>query len=77
MKSVLTASWGHLYSFAARANEEGFSQVLNIVRFTIPGVIIGGQIGPSSQAWMDPDTMKIGIPFLFIAVGVFIPATLF
>ena len=39
--------------------------------FTIPGVVLGGQLGPMVQATADPDRVKLGIAVLFIGVGVF------
>ncbi len=74
--SVLVASLGHFYSFAARADASTLTQVLGIVAFTIPGVIVGGQIGPMVQARLNPDIAKVGIAFLFIAVGIFMLVTL-
>ncbi len=73
--TVLVASVGHFYEFA----QEGggvMNQVLNIVIFTIPGVIIGGQIGPKLQKTLPEDKMKVGIAMLFISVGAFMLYTL-
>jgi len=69
--AVLIASMGHFYNFATGAESDIFQQVMGVVLFTIPGVIIGGQIGPLVQASVNPDMMKIAISFLFISVGVF------
>ena len=74
--SVLVASLGHFYSFATSADSSMLIQVLSIVAFTIPGVIIGGQIGPMVQARLNPDIAKVSIAFLFIAVGIFMLVTL-
>jgi uncharacterized membrane protein YfcA len=43
---------------------------LNVVLFTIPGVIVGGQIGPLVQARVDPELVKLILSFLFAAVGI-------
>ena len=69
--SVLVASVGHFYHFATSADAGVLSQVLSIVMFTIPGVVLGGQVGPMVQATVDPDRVKLGIAVLFIGVGVF------
>ncbi len=53
--SVLLASAGHLYRFATAANATVLHQVGGVVAFTIPGVLIGGQVGPLVQARIDPD----------------------
>ena len=45
--------------------------MLSIVMFTIPGVVLGGQLGPMVQATVDPDRVKLGIALLFIGVGMF------
>ncbi len=74
--TVLVASLGHFYSFATSADSSMLIQVLSIVAFTIPGVIIGGQIGPMVQARLNPEIAKVSIAFLFIAVGIFMLVTL-
>lgn len=73
--SVLIAAAGHFYTFVTSADPKILHQVLNIVIFTIPGVIIGGQIGPLVQARVNPDVTKMGIAFLFIIVGIFMLST--
>jgi uncharacterized membrane protein YfcA len=73
--TVLVASVGHFYEFA----QEGpaiMNQVLNIVVFTIPGVIIGGQLGPKLQKVVPEDKMKVSISILFVLVGSFMLYTL-
>ena len=42
--TVLFASIGHVYHFVTAADSSVIHQVLNVVLFTIPGVVIGGQI---------------------------------
>jgi uncharacterized protein len=73
--TALVASIGHFYEFATEGSEV-MSQVLNIIIFTIPGVMIGGQIGPKLQKSIPEDKMKISISFLFILVGSFMLYTL-
>ena len=60
---------------AVGADTTILTQVASIVLFTIPGVIVGGQIGPLVQAKVDSDKIQLGIAILFIAVGVFILTT--
>ena len=69
--SVLTASLGHFYNFATGAEPGILRQVGSVVMFTIPGVIVGGQIGPLIQARLNPDIVKVAISLLFVGVGVF------
>lgn len=74
--TVLVASIGHFYNFIAHAENAILNQVLNIVIFTIPGVIIGGQLGPLLQKKLPEDIMKIGVSVLFVIVGGFMLYTL-
>lgn len=73
--SALVASVGHIYEFTQQGSEE-INQVINIVLFTIPGVLIGGQIGPVIQKSLPEDKMKVGISFLFMLLGFFMIYTL-
>ena len=73
--TVLVASVGHFYEFAQEGGAV-MNQVVNIIIFTIPGVIIGGQLGPKLQKVIPADKMRVAISFLFIIVGVFMLYTL-
>jgi uncharacterized membrane protein YfcA len=75
--TVLVASVGHLYDFAFHSPASTISQVLGVVVFTIPGVLIGGQIGPRVQRFLPPDMMKVGLSVLFVLVGGLMYFTLF
>ncbi len=44
--------------------------------FTIPGVIIGGQLGPKLQKRIPEDKMKMAISLLFVGIGLFMFYTL-
>jgi uncharacterized membrane protein YfcA len=43
--------------------------VLNIVIFTVPGVIIGGQLGSRVASRISQHTLERGLGVLFILVG--------
>lgn len=73
--TVLVASVGHFYEFV-KVGGEIFNQVLSIIVFTIPGVIIGGQFGPLLQQRIPADIMKVSISILFVLVGSFMLYTL-
>lgn len=73
--TVLVASLGHFYEFAVEGGE-ALDQVLSIILFTVPGVIIGGQIGPKLQKKLPEDKMKVSISILFILLGFFMIYTL-
>ena len=73
--SVLVASLGHFYNLATSADPQMLTQVQSVMMFTIPGVIVGGQLGPLVQARVNPDLVKLGIAILFIAVGILMLTT--
>ena len=73
--TVLVASVGHFYEFFSEGGEV-LNEVLNVIVYTIPGVIIGGQIGPRMQKTLPEDKMKVGISILFILIGFFMLYTL-
>lgn len=73
--TVLVASVGHFYEFAKEGGQV-LNQVVNVVIFTVPGVVIGGQIGPKLQKTLPEDKMKVGISVLFVLIGIFMLYTL-
>lgn len=73
--TVLTASIGHFVEFSHQGGES-LNQVINIILFTVPGVIIGGQIGPKLQKLIPEDIMKVSISIAFLAIGLFMLYTL-
>ena len=73
--TVLFASIGHIYGFMQEGSE-AFSQALNVAMFTVPGVVLGGQIGPIVQSKLNPDTMKLVISVVFVGVGALMLYTL-
>ncbi len=73
--TVLVASAGHFYAFF-QEGPETWSKVMNLLVFTAPGVIIGGQIGAKLQSSVPEDKMKVGIAALFAVIGIFLLITL-
>lgn len=73
--TVLVASAGHFWAFF-REGSETWSKVMNLLIFTAPGVIIGGQIGAKLQSSVPEDKMKVGIAMLFVVIGIFMLLTL-
>lgn len=67
--TVLIASTGHFYHFLVNSSEETLKTVLEIIVFSIPGVLIGGQIGPRIQRHFSKDSMKLFISILFFFIG--------
>ncbi len=74
--TVLAASVGHIYEFTLEGSDS-IIQVLNVVIFTAPGVVLGGQIGPKLQSKLPEEKIKIGISILFIFIGLFMLYTVF
>ena len=66
--TVLAASGGHVVRFAG-AGPETLNQVLSIVIFTVPGVLIGGQVGPKVAARIPERTMQVTLSVLFILIA--------
>jgi len=73
--TVLVASIGHFYEFAKEGGDV-LEQVINIIIFTVPGVIIGGQLGPKLQRVLPEDKMKVSISIAFLLIGLFMLYTL-
>ena len=67
--TALLASTGHFIKFA-QAGGETLATVLSLVMFTIPGVIIGGQIGPFVASRIAQHTLERSLAALFILVAV-------
>ena len=74
--TVFVAVVGHGYAFASVAGPEDFERVLGIACFTVPGVIVGGQIGPRVGGRLDPEVLKAVIGVLFVTVGALMLAAL-
>ncbi len=69
--TILPASATHAITFINHADAATMAKVGSIVLFTVPGVIIGGQLGPGVQKRVNQETMKLFIAGLFAAVGIF------
>lgn len=78
--TVFIAVSGHLFSFVNRALNQGDSsalwEVVGLAIYTVPGVLIGGQLGPKLQQRLNPDHIKAGLALLFILTGFFTYFTL-
>ena len=66
--TVLLASTGHFIKFT-QAGGETLGTVLSLVFFTIPGVIVGGQLGPFVADRISQRTLERGLAVLFILVA--------
>jgi len=66
--TALVAATAHLISFIS-AGEETLNTVLNLVIFTVPGVIIGGQIGPFVATRISQHALEKTLGGLFVLVA--------
>ncbi|GAB4278474.1 MAG: sulfite exporter TauE/SafE family protein [Candidatus Promineifilaceae bacterium] len=66
--TVLFASTAHFFQFT-QAGSDVLQLVLNVVIFTVPGVIIGGQLGTVVASRISQRTMETAVAILFILVG--------
>ena len=67
--SVLTAATIHLYQFILVGGEV-LNTVLSVVVFTVPGVIIGGQLGAFVASKISQELMERSLAILFILIAV-------
>jgi uncharacterized protein len=66
--TALVASTGHVISFA-RQGSEVLDLVLSLVVFTIPGVIVGAQLGSAVASHIPKSMLVRGLGILFIVVA--------
>ncbi len=66
--TALVASTGHFVKFVQTGGET-LSTVLSLVIFTVPGVIIGGQLGPMVSSRISQHTLERALAILFIIVA--------
>jgi uncharacterized protein len=67
--TALVASVGHFYSFMQQGKEV-LNVVYSLVIFTIPGVIIGGQLGSAVASRIPQSLLMRGLGVLFVLVAV-------
>ena len=67
--TALVAGTAHFISFVS-AGGDTLSTVLNLVVFTVPGVVIGGQIGPYVATRISQHALEktLGGLFVFVAI---------
>lgn len=66
--TAMSGATGHLVRFV-QTGGDALSTVLNIVIFTVPGVIVGGQLGSLVASRIPQHTLERGLGVLFIMVG--------
>lgn len=68
--TALIASAGHFVKFV-QSGQETLNTVLSLVIFTVPGVILGGQLGSLVSSRLPQRTLELGLSVLFILVAAF------
>lgn len=66
--TALVASTGHFIQFA-RSGSAVLDTVFGLIIFTVPGVIIGGQIGSRIASLIPQRILELGLAILFILVA--------
>jgi len=74
--TALAASIGHTIGFIASGGDV-LNQVLSLVIYTVPAVIIGGQLGPALAAQMETHKVERLLAVVFIIIGVITLWTIF
>jgi uncharacterized membrane protein YfcA len=74
--TVLIASLGHFYEFIFHSEPDVIIKALNIIIFTVPGVISGGQLGPFLQTRVNAEMVKRGVSLIFMLIGLFMLITI-
>jgi uncharacterized protein len=64
----LPASAAHFLRFS-RAGDDVLPTVLSLVLFTVPGVLIGGQLGPAVASRIPQRALERSLGFLFMGVA--------
>ena len=67
--TALSAAGGHLFKFI-QTGPEVLSVVFSLVIFTVPGVIIGAQLGSSVASRISQHALERGLGVLFLIVAV-------
>ena len=71
--TALTASVSHAAAFFQEGGA-ALTQLLNLLVFTVHGVVIGGQIGPSVSERIPERTLELGMGVLFLLVSLILLA---
>jgi uncharacterized membrane protein YfcA len=66
--TALIAATGHTMRFMTHA-DDSLDTVLRLVTFTVPGVLIGGQIGPALATRISQHVLERSLGILFALVG--------
>jgi len=66
--TALSAAVGHLFQFM-QADSSVMTTVMNFVIFMVPGVIIGGQLGPRVSGRISQHTLERSLGILFLIVA--------
>ncbi|MFQ5743651.1 MAG: sulfite exporter TauE/SafE family protein [Acidobacteriota bacterium] len=66
--TALTAASGHLYQFI-QVGGETLDTVLSLIVFTVPGVIVGGQLGSAVASLVSQTVLERSLGVLFLVIA--------
>jgi uncharacterized membrane protein YfcA len=66
--TALSAATVHMWRFAETGGD-AMDTVLRLALFTVPGVVVGGQLGPRLAARVSQHVLERGLGILFVLVG--------
>jgi len=66
--TAMAASISHVVHFM-QADSTTLQHVLNLLLFTVPGVIIGGQLGPHLSRKVPDDKLELGMGIVFVLIA--------
>jgi uncharacterized membrane protein YfcA len=66
--SAVVAASGHMITFVTGAHDS-LGTVLSLIIFTVPGVVIGGQIGPALGSRISQHVLEKSLGILFVLIG--------
>lgn len=66
--TALVASTGHAIRFL-QGDAGELRTIVSLLLFTVPGVIVGGQVGSAVARYLPQRAMMVGMGFLFILVA--------
>ncbi|WP_022834333.1 sulfite exporter TauE/SafE family protein [Salisaeta longa] len=66
--TALVASAGHVVEFV-RAGGDQLTQLLHLLLWVVPGVVVGGQVGPAVAERIPDRVLELGMGVLFLLVS--------
>ena len=67
--AVVAASLGHLYTLSVRPDPGGLAEPLALLVCTVPGVLVGGQLGALAQRKLSAHRTTAATAIVLFAIG--------